>query len=191
MKTQLCLAILLGLVAEEVSSQRLLGLVASAGLMRALRNREQQQKESPSPLNQHQPEPVPGGYPGSSSHGPVGFRPPGGFNGYGYGAYGTSGSAVSNLEAASPFSAGSYGYPSLSQFGSGSFGGYPGSSVGFVPSASAFQGYGGSSVGGEHVASASQQNYQTAPTGAYGQSSYSSPSVGYEKSYGGQSSSYQ
>ncbi|XP_022658516.1 prisilkin-39-like [Varroa jacobsoni] len=189
MKTKLCLALLLALVAEQVSSQRLLGLMASAGLMRALRNREQQQKESPSPLNQHQPEPVPGGYPGSPPHGPVGFRPAGGFSEYGYGGYG-GGSAGSSLEGASPFGAASYGYPTFSQFGSNSFGGYPGNSVGFAPS-SAFQGYGGSSVGAEHVASASQQSYQTAPAGSYGQSSYASPSVGYGKGYSGQGQSFQ
>lgn len=77
MRTKLCVALLLALVADQVASQRLLGLVASAGLMRAFRNRDQQQKDSPSPLNQHQPEAVPGGYPGSASHGQVGFRPPG------------------------------------------------------------------------------------------------------------------
>ena len=72
MKTKVCFVLLVALVGQEVAAQRLLGLMASAGLMRALRNREQQQKESPSPLNQHAPEPVPGAYPGS----PQGYRPP-------------------------------------------------------------------------------------------------------------------
>lgn len=118
-----------------------------------------------------------------------------GFSGYGYGGYGTN-SPVSSLEGGSPFGAGSYAYPSFSQFGSGSFGGgFPGGNVGFAPSPTSFQGYSAAAVGGEHVASASQQSYHTAPaTGAtygnpssYGASGYGKSSGG----YGSQGPSYQ
>jgi len=122
--TILATLFLAGIVVHETQCQRLLGLMATAGLMRAFRGG--QNKESESPLNQN-PEPSLGGGSYGGSLGNSGFHPGlsqgfGGFGGFG-GGYG----GQNPMGAFGPggYAAASYGVPTAVQ-GPAGFGGQQG-----------------------------------------------------------------